>query len=412
MIFGLLGKTLTHSFSPQIHRILGDYDYHLFEVEPDCLSDFFHNKSFDGINVTIPYKKSVIPFCDEISNKAKRIGSINTIIKKPDGSLYGDNTDYFGLKYLLTSQNINVTDKKVLILGSGGSSLTVKTILEDFQASKIITVSRTGEVNYDNIYNHSDTDIIINTTPVGMYPDFDKELINLSEFKACSYVIDLIYNPFRTNLLISAKKLGIPYSNGMSMLAAQAFRSAELFLDKTLYISKIETIIKKINNLETNIVLIGMPGCGKSLTAKFLGKETGCNVIDTDDIIEKSTSMSISEIFSKQDEKAFRKIESKVVSDINQIKSSIISVGGGAVLSSENRNVLMRNGVIIYLQRQPENLSFNGRPLSTDLNQVLKMADIRTPIYNSMADISISVIENDINATINNIMSKIYNYFN
>ena len=244
--FGLLGRKLSHSISPEIHNLLCDYEYVLFEREPDELDEFFEKQEFSGLNVTIPYKKDVIKYCTELSETAKKIGSVNTITVRPDGTLYGDNSDYFGFSYMVEQSGVQIKDKTVLILGTGGASLTVKAVVEDMDAKEIISVSRTGAVNYDNVYDYQNADVIINTTPVGMYPHNGERVIDLSRFPALSGCLDLIYNPSLTPFLYDAKNLGVPYANGLTMLVAQAHMSAEKFIDSHIPEEKIEQIVTQL----------------------------------------------------------------------------------------------------------------------------------------------------------------------
>ena len=399
MNFGLLGRKLHHSLSPKIHGMLGNYKYDLFCKEPEELKSFLNSGQFDGLNVTIPYKLDVIPFCHTLSDTVKKIGSANTIVKDNNDLLHAHNTDYFGFKYLIKYHNFNIKNKKALILGSGGSSLTVKAVLNDLGAREIITVSRTGSANYKNIYNHDDAEIIINTTPVGMYPEFEGKLIELERFKNCFAVIDLIYNPMRTELLIKAKELSIPYTGGMLMLVAQAFKAAELFTKQKLDETIIEKICSEIIFSRRNIVLIGMPGSGKSSIASELFKMININVIDTDEMIKKSEKMKISDIFNEHGEDYFRKAESKEIISAAEKSGNIISVGGGAVLSKENRKALMRNSIVFYIKRDINKLSLTGRPLSKNLEVLKEMEKERAPLYNKMADIIINAEEGNINST-------------
>ncbi|MCL2816226.1 MAG: shikimate kinase, partial [Oscillospiraceae bacterium] len=274
--FGLLGEFLSHSYSPLIHAELGDYEYKLYEKKPDELDVFFKSGEFDGLNVTVPYKKEAVKYCAALSETARLNGSVNTVTRRLDGSLYGDTTDCFGFEYLMKKTAVRPSDGKIIILGSGGSSLAVQAALRNMGAENIVVISRSGEDNYENIEKHGDAVMIINTTPVGMYPNNgDSPLANLDIFSKCRAVVDLIYNPLRTKLLFLAKELGISHINGLSMLVAQAKRSAEQFTQSSISDMKIETIISKIARLKYNIVLIGMPGCGKSSIGAALAEMTG-----------------------------------------------------------------------------------------------------------------------------------------
>ena len=276
---GLLGQKLGHSYSPAIHGMLADYDYQLFEREPEQLEDFLKNGDWDGINVTIPYKKAVLPYCAELSETARRIGSVNTIVRRPDGSLYGDNTDAYGFESLVRKSGIDVRGKKALVLGSGGASVTVVAVLKMLGAESVTVISRGGEDNYDNLAKHADARIIANTTPVGMYPNNGQAAVDLAQFPQCEGVLDVVYNPARTALLLHAEKLGIPCAGGLYMLVAQAKRSSELFTGSSIPDSEIGRIEKLLSGQMKNIVLVGMPSSGKSTLAAALGERLGLSLI-------------------------------------------------------------------------------------------------------------------------------------
>lgn len=404
--FGLLGRKLSHSISPEIHNLLCDYEYVLFEREPDELDEFFEKREFSGLNVTIPYKKDVIKYCSELSYTAQKIGSVNTITVKPDGTLYGDNSDYFGFSYMIEKSGIEIKDKTVLVLGTGGASLTVKAVLEDMGAKEIISVSRTGEVNYENVYDFKNADVIVNTTPVGMYPNNGERVIDLSRFNALSGCLDLIYNPSLTPFLYDAKNLGVPYANGLTMLVAQAHMSAEKFIDSTIPKEKIEQVVTELASVRQNIVLIGMPGCGKSTVSDLLGKAINREVVDTDALIVHNENRSIPEIFAADGEEYFRAAETKAVSDCTKKSSLVIATGGGAVLKEENRYFLKQNSFIIWLKRDFNRLAMEGRPLSKSLDDIKKIERVRTPIYSSLADVQIEV-DDDPQATLAKILEAV-----
>ncbi|MBQ7595923.1 MAG: shikimate kinase [Clostridia bacterium] len=318
--YGLLGRRLSHSISPQIHTLLCGYDYELIEKEPEELDGFFESKNFKGINVTIPYKKDVIKYCAELSATAKKIGSVNTIVKRADGSLFGDNTDYFGFKFMFEESGAEIKNKTALVLGTGGASLTVKAVLEDMGAANIVSVSRSGKINYKNVYDFSSADVIINTTPVGMYPNNGERLLEIDKFGNLSGVFDLIYNPSLTPLLYDAQQLGVPYCSGLKMLVAQAWLAAEKFTGKKLDESETERVIGVLEKERRNIVLIGMPGSGKSTVSALLGKKLLKEVIDTDSLIEQKDGRTIPEIFARSGEDFFRNIESEVVAEAGKKK--------------------------------------------------------------------------------------------
>lgn len=385
--FGLLGRKLSHSFSVPIHNRLGSYEYKLYEKEENEIEAFLKETDLSGMNVTIPYKKTVIPFCETLSDTAKKIGSVNTLVKK-DGKWHGHNTDYFGFSYMVKSSGIEIKDKKVLILGSGGASLTVKSVVEDMLAREIVVVSRSGENNYENIYLHHDAQIIINTTPLGMYPNCYDSPVKLSDFKNCEGVLDLIYNPANTMLTFEAKNLGIPYANGLTMLTAQAKKAYELFFDKKTDDKVIDKITEDIKKSSLNIVLVGMPGCGKTTVSRMLSEITGKKLIDCDEEIIKREKRSIEEIFEKEGEEYFRKAETQVIKDFSKESGYIISTGGGCVTREENYFPLKQNSCIFWLKRDIESLSTVGRPLSKT-NKLSEMYEKRKLMYEKFSDFTV-----------------------
>lgn len=388
-MYGLLGRKLGHSLSPQIHSHLCDYEYKLYPTEPENLDSFFSDTSLKGYNVTIPYKIEAFNRCDEKSETAIKIGSVNTVIRRADGSLYGDNTDYFGFDYMAKKCNCDFKDKKVLILGSGGASLTVYHVAKDCGAREIVVISRSGENNYGNISLHRDADIIVNTTPVGMYPNNGERLINLSEFTKCRKALDLIYNPAKTVFLLDAEKLGIDCINGLYMLVAQALRAAEIFTEKTIPLSRIDEIYNAIISEQKNIVLVGMPGCGKSTVAALLSEKTGRSCIDTDSMVVESSGESIPDIFAKYGEAEFRKRETDSVKLAGKDAGKIIATGGGAVLKEENRIALRENSTVIFLDADIDSLATDGRPLSKSPEALRKIYSERLPLYLETADFTV-----------------------
>ena len=389
-MYGLLGKTLGHSLSPQIHSYFGDYPYELFCREPDELDDFFADDSIKAFNVTIPYKIEAYNRCDILSETAEKIKSVNTVVKK-DGKLYGYNTDLFGFLYTVKKLGADLKGKKVIILGSGGASRTVKAACDRENAAETVIISRSGENNYNNISLHTDADIIINTTPVGMFPENDASPVDLSIFNNLQAVIDLIYNPIKTRLLLQAEALGIPCSNGLSMLVAQGLKSSELFFGTKLDEALIEKAFNELSSQMKNIVLIGMPGCGKTTVGKKLAALTGRSFRDTDDLIESASGKTIPDIFEEDGEEKFRIIESSAVSSCAKKLGIVIATGGGAILRKSNRISLKQNGVIVYLRRPVEELSQAGRPLSAGDDAVKRLYDQRSPIYEALADYIIDV---------------------
>ena len=385
---GLLGQKLGHSYSPAIHGMLADYDYQLFEREPEQLEDFLKNGGWDGINVTIPYKKAVLPYCAELSDTARRIGSVNTIVRRPDGSLYGDNTDAYGFESLVKKSGIDVRGKKALVLGSGGASVTVVAVLKLLGAESVTVISRGGEDNYDNLDKHADAQIIANTTPVGMYPNNGQAAVDLRRFPRCEGVLDVVYNPARTALLLQAEKLGIPCAGGLYMLVAQAKRSSELFTGRSIPDSEIGRIEKLLSGQMKNIVLVGMPSSGKSTLAAALGERLGRPVYEADALIEQEAGMDIPAIFAQYGEGHFRALETEVLSRLGKLSGAVISTGGGCVTREENYDLLHQNGTILWLQRGTEKLDKTGRPLSlkNDLNEMYQK---RKPMYRRFADAAV-----------------------
>lgn len=390
MLYGLLGRTLSYSYSPRIHGALGDYPYVLFEKEPEELVDFLQRGKFDGLNVTIPYKKAVIPYCHDLSPVAKRLGAVNTIVRQKNGTLIGHNTDYFGFSAMVAKSGVSVTGKKALVLGSGGASNTAVAVLEELGAT-VIVISRSGENNYNNLELHRDASLIVNATPVGMYPNVDDSPISLDIFGQLECVLDLNYNPARTRLLLDAEQRGLITENGLWMLVAQAKESAEWFTGNTIPDSKIERIHRELSSQMENIILIGMPGCGKSTVAQMLSQQLQRPVIDADAEICRVAGCSIPEIFAQGGEDAFRNLETQVLRDLGKESGKIIATGGGCVTREENYPLLHRNGKIIWLTRELDKLPTDGRPLS-QVTKMEAMYEIRKPMYQRFAD---HIVSND-----------------
>lgn len=401
--YGLLGGRLKHSLSPEIHKYLCGYDYSLFEMTEDQVEGFIKEAEFTAINVTIPYKKTVMPYLARIDEKAKKIGSVNTIKKESDGSLSGYNTDYFGFSYLLKSNGIFVEGKKAIILGSGGSCVTVNAVLKDQNARSITVISRSGEDNYDNIYKHYDAEIIVNTTPVGMYPKNLEAPIDLDKFTKCQAVVDIIYNPLKTKLLLDAEELNIKSANGLSMLVAQAKMAAEIFLDTKISDSEIDRVLKLMEKDAQNIVLVGMPGSGKSTIAKKLAQALNRQVIDTDNLIEETAKKSIPQIFEDSGEDYFRLLESEAAENAGKNLSSVIATGGGIIKKQVNFNCLRQNGFVVLLNRPVDKLATKGRPLSTDLLRLKEMYNERYPKYKEISDAEVFV-DGSVDETANKII--------
>ncbi len=386
---GLIGEKLSHSFSPQIHSHLADYSYKLFEMSEEDVGKFLRSDLYDSVNVTIPYKKTVMPHLDEISDEALRIGSVNTITRTSGGRLRGDNTDYFGFSYLIAKSGIEIKGKKVLILGTGGASLTARTVCSDMGAESIDFVSRSGEISYENVYERCpDTEVIINCTPVGMYPNNLVSPISLEKFPKLCGVADMIYNPAKTKLLLDAERLGIKNINGLSMLVAQAKRACELFLQTEIDDGEIDRICSLIENETGNIILVGMPGCGKSTIAEIISESTGRKLVDTDKLIVEAEGHSIPYIFANHGEEYFRACEHQAAETAGRMSGCVIATGGGIVTRCENLDALRQNGKIFFIRREISELSRDGRPLSKDAD-LDKMYEKRLPLYLEFADFTV-----------------------
>lgn len=385
---GLLGRKLGHSYSPQIHACLGTYSYTLFEKEPDEIESFLKYGDFTGINVTIPYKKDVLPYLDDISAIAQKMGAVNTIIRRPDGTLLGHNTDYQGFISMVKHSGISVRGKKVIVLGSGGASNTAVEALKELGAT-VTVISRRGANNYENLFLHTDAAVIVNATPVGMYPDTGSSPVCLDLFPQLEGVLDLIYNPARTQLLLDAEKRGITTENGLWMLVAQAREAAELFTGTDIADAKIAQIHAKLSTQMQNIILVGMPGCGKTTVGHLLAEKTGKPFMDSDALITELAGKSIPQIFEEDGEDVFRMWETKALEQLGRKSGLIISTGGGCITRQRNYPLLHQNGVIIWLKRELSLLPTEGRPLS-QANKLQDLYRLRKPLYEAFSDIIIS----------------------
>lgn len=395
MLYGLCGSSLKHSYSEIIHNLLGNMQYKLINLTEEEFVCFMKEKKFGAVNVTIPYKILAATLCDYVSDDAKKIGCVNTVVNK-NGMLYGYNTDCFGFRYMLERANINPSGKKVLVLGSGGTSLTARCVLEDMGAEEIINVSRTGPVNYENIYNKQ-AQIIINTTPVGMYPNNSKSLINPEKFPLLEACADVIYNPLKTKFISDAEGLGVCCTNGLSMLVAQAVKAHELFFDKEFddCYNVIDCVLTKLVSKVGNIVLVGMPGSGKTTVGKLLAEKTGMDFYDSDEYIEDRSGRKIPDIINSEGEAAFRKMETESLEDLTKLSGCIIATGGGVVLKEYNRFLLKQNGKCVYIKRDIEKLATTGRPLSQGGGEKLrKLYKERKCLYEGLADFSVELAEN------------------
>ena len=401
---GLLGEKLGHSYSPTIHSKLGNYEYLLYERQPDQVEGFVKGGDWDGLNVTIPYKKAVIPFCTELSARAARIGSVNTMVRRKDGSIYGDNTDAYGFEKLIKHSKIQPEGKKTLVLGSGGASASVCAVLSELGAD-VTVISREGEDNYVNISRHGDAEIIVNTTPLGMYPKNGAAALDLRTFPKCAGVLDVVYNPARTALILQAEKLGIPCASGLYMLVAQAKGSAELFTGNAVDDGEIARIERELSRSMQNIVIIGMPGSGKTTISAELGKKLERPVYEADALIEEKAGMKIPELFRRFGEERFRELETQVLNELGKLSGAVISTGGGCVTREENYGLLHQNGCIIWLRRDVAALPTEGRPISlqSDMNDLYRR---RLPMYRHFADCTADN-NGDIEQTVRQIMEML-----
>ena len=388
MEFGLLGEHLGHSFSPAIHRQLGGYDYQLVELSPDQVGPFLQKGNFRGLNVTIPYKKTVMAYCRELSPAAERIGSVNTIVRRPDGSLYGDNTDYDGFRYLLQSAGAQVRGKKVLVLGSGGASLTVRAVLADLGAGDVVTISRRGPDNYGNLDRHRDAEYIVNATPVGMYPNTGISPVDLDQFPRCKGVFDLIYNPAKTQFLLDGQRRGMLWANGLGMLVAQARAAAERFLNIKIPEERVAEITADMEKKTHNLLLIGMPGCGKTTIGRELARCLNRPLEDVDRRIAATAGRPIPEIFAQEGEEGFRIREHRALCTVSKESGRVIACGGGIVTRKENWDPMRQNSTVIYLRRDLSLLPTSGRPMS-QANPVEKLYRQRAPLYEQLADLTV-----------------------
>lgn len=385
--YGLLGRKLGHSYSPQIHGMLADYEYKLYEVADDKVADFLKETDLGGMNVTIPYKKTVMESCVYLSETARKMGCVNTLVREDDG-WHGYNTDYYGFCSLVRISGIDMNGRKVLVLGSGGASNTVCRAAEDLGASQVVVISRQGENNYGNLDRHADAEIIVNTTPVGMYPNNGNAALDLKLFPKCEGALDVIYNPSKTAFLLQAEELGIKHAGGLYMLTAQAKRSSELFTGKTIADSEIDRITDVLAKEMGNIILIGMPGSGKTEIGRRIAAKTGRRFIDADKAIEESAGRPIPEIFKTDGEEYFRELETKVLAELGKLSGAVIATGGGAVTRERNYPLLHQNGSIVWIKRALDQLPVDGRPVSQS-NPLNELYEARKDKYAAFADISV-----------------------
>ena len=405
-MYGLIGEKLGHSYSKGIHEQLADYTYNLIELTKEQLHEFLCEKKFHAVNVTIPYKQIVIPYLDELDVFASKIGAVNVIVNK-EGYLKGYNTDYYGFRYMLDYHKIAICNRKVVVLGVGGASKAVRAVLADMQASDIIFVHPKGKdgITYEECYEkHCDADVIVNTTPVGMYPNNDHSPIELPKFTQLESVVDVVYNPLKTKLIVEAELMGLKVCGGLMMLVAQAKEAVEIFTGKKICDSVIERITKELEKEKRNLVLIGMPSCGKSTIGKLLAEQLHCPFIDMDEEIVKKAGKSIPDIFKEDGEPYFRDLETQVAKEVSKNTSVVISCGGGVVKKVENILSLKQNGILLYIKRDIDKLlSDNSRPLSSSKEAIFKLYEERYILYEKYSD---RMIEN--NGTIIEVVRRIF----
>ncbi len=405
-VYGLVGEKLSHSFSPLIHSVLWSNDYRLFPMSRDEFDSFISARQFSGINVTIPYKVAAFEKCDEVDSHSRAIGSVNTIVNC-GGKLLGSNTDYAGFLYCAHKiLPCGFAGKKVLILGSGGSSRTIVAAVSDEGCRQAVVISRHGENNYQNLQMHFDADIIVNTTPVGMFPHTDDSPIDLSQFENCSAVIDLIYNPLCTRLLFNAKERGIPCTNGLPMLANQGAESAKIFSGRDFDEDDINRVVSLVSKDKQNIVLVGMPGCGKSTVGKIVASRLQREFFDTDSLVEEASGRRAGDIIAESGEAAFRQLESEAILKISLETGAVIACGGGSLVRKENRFNLRKNGVGFFVERQLDLLSILDRPLSKDCSSLEKLYKDRLPFYLCFSSFTVSN-----NSTAQQCADEICSYF-
>ena len=400
---GLLGRKLGHSYSPAIHALLADYEYKLYEKEPEELEGFLRDSEFQGLNVTIPYKKDVVQYCAALSPLAAELGSVNTLVRRADGSLYGDNTDAWGFEAMAKRLGVDYRGKKALVLGSGGASVTVQAVLKRLGCT-VMVISRSGPDNYDNLDRHADAAVLVNTTPVGMYPNVGVSPVDLDVLPNLQAVLDVVYNPARTQLILDAEARGIPCESGLYMLVGQAARASELWTNRTISTETLERVWKTVGGSMENLVLIGMPGSGKSTVGQRLAETLGRTLVDADAEIVKRVG-DIPAYFQSHGEAAFRRVEAEVLAELGKQSGLVIATGGGCVTREENYNSLHQNGTIVWLKRDLDKLPVSGRPVS-QRDGVQAIYEKRSPLYQRFADI---VVDNngEIGETVGQILREL-----
>ena len=392
MKVGLIGEKLGHSFSKPIHEQIADYTYDIMPISREEFPLFMENKAFDAINVTIPYKEMVIPYCDFVDSKVTEIGAVNAI-KKVDGKLYATNTDFDGLKWMIEN-HFDLNGKIVAVCGSGGTSKTAFAVCKALGAKEIVRVARgdkgDGYINYETLKDRKDVHIILNTTSVGMYPDIMSAVVDLEDFPVCQGVIDVVYNPLTTSLCWQAKQKKIPYICGLEMLVGQAVAAVEFFTGKAVGRSVIAQITAKLYHEKRNVVLIGMPGCGKTTVGRRMAERLGLNFVDVDAKIEEAAGKKIPQIFEECGEEGFRKAETEICLELAKLNHTVISCGGGVIKNAVNMQALSLNALVVYIKRNTNKLAAGGnRPLSKDRRAIEELAKQRLPLYEKYSDVSI-----------------------
>ena len=386
--YGLLGEKLSHSYSPRLHALLADYRYELWETPPDGLDAFMRAKDFDGLNVTIPYKRAMLPYLDEVSDTARRVGCVNTVVKCADGTLFGDNTDVYGFEAMAARAGVDFAGQKTLVLGSGGASLTVCHAVRAAGGAPVV-VSRGGETTYDDVEKHADAAFVVNATPVGMYPHTDASPLDLTRLDGLKGVLDVIYNPLRSRLMQQAEGLGLPRASGLRMLVYQAARACELFTGEPVQASRMQEAEKALRASATNLVLVGMPGCGKSTVGRRLAARLKLPYVDIDAEIERAAGASVEHIFQAEGESGFRAREREQLARFGREGGRVLATGGGAVKDAINREHMRLNGVVVRLERKLDRLATGGRPLSTGREALQALWRERAPLYDACADVTI-----------------------
>lgn len=389
MKYGLIGEKLTHSYSKTLHSLLADYEYSLLPMTAEELPGFMEKRELGGFNVTIPYKQAVIPYLAEMSDTALEIGSVNTVVRRSDGSLYGDNTDAYGFEQLCRVIDMDVCGRKALVLGSGGTSRTACCVIKKKGGNPVV-ISRNGENRYENLFLHSDAAYLVNTTPVGMYPHGEETPVDLSLLPNLKGVIDVIYNPMRTRLVQQAESMGIPCVGGLKMLVYQAVRASELFTGRKISSQTVQDAEASLRASSMNVVLVGMPGCGKTTVGEQAAKLLKREAVDIDRQIELASGKTIPDIFARDGEAVFRRLEKQIIARYASGTGRILLTGGGAVIDPENRKNLRQNGFVVHLTRDIELLAMDGRPLSKDRETLEKLWQQRRELYQACADCEIS----------------------